>query len=530
MPGQVLRKPDARPIWTRLSVQQWMVVCFVMGLIWRMFRWLVNGPLWGDEAFIAVNFLTHDFSGMLDPLDHSQVVPLGYLWVQFVLSKAFGTSEIALRLTAVLSGLGVLILMWRWLPRVLNKYHALAVFAIFSGSYYPVRHAAEVKPYGSDLFVSLLLLIAGWAVWSKPKHRGRWAILCLGLPLAVWFSYPSVFVGVSILLMLLWRTLRDRELRKCATPWIGGFATAAFFVISGFLMWQIFARNQAAGNVSLATSDHWKGAIPPGFTEGGVRGVFSWLLAFVRWGVEVHTGNMLAYPAGGKNFGSTGTFLLLIVGIATLWRRRRALLGFLIMLAGLCLIAAIARLYPYGGSARTSLFLAPTICILAGVGVVTLLSCVGRLSLRWLRESRLGLMCGWQRGPRSVISNLCLFALAMVLLTVAGTAREFLKPYKTIEDIRCRQTVLDLSNQVVSGDRWIFVGDIHDVVSGDDEQAHAPILRVPNIARWGGDAARARFYLILASQRKSVPLDFGPDPVNAIKGAGRTWVFHFETG
>ena len=171
-------------------------------------------------------------------------------------------------------------------------------------------------------------------------------------------------------------------------------------------------------------------------------------------------------------------------------------------------------------------------------------------------------MFALKRGPVRAVSCLRLLAGVMVLLMVAGMARDLAKPYKTTEDLRCRQTVLDLAAKVSDGDRWLFIGDIHDsevgvelsagpnveadldfgidvgLDSGFDVDrdpklrsnpiADANLPRVPNIAKWGGDAARLRFYLIREAQRTGIPLLFGPDPATAVKGAGSMWVFSFR--
>ena len=52
---------------------------------------------------------------------------------------------------------------------------------------------------------------------------------------------------------------------------------------------------------------------------------------------------------------------------------RRSLLLMLTAPFVLTLIAAALRLYPYGGSARVAQHLAPPICLLAGMGIASLL-------------------------------------------------------------------------------------------------------------------------------------------------------------
>ena len=85
------------------------------------------------------------------------------------------------------------------------------------------------------------------------------------------------------------------------------------------------------------------------------------------WLIEIHCGRMMAYPQGGPNFASAGTFLLFLVGCIAMGRQGRAgrtLLALLLAPFVFTMAAAVFKKYPYGGSARTSLYLAPAICLL----------------------------------------------------------------------------------------------------------------------------------------------------------------------
>src|SRR5208282_1898603 len=90
--------------------------------------------------------------------------------------------------------------------------------------------------------------------------------------------------------------------------------------------------------------------------------------------IEVHTGNMFAYPFGAKNGGSTISFLAFLVGIAVLFRGRGIWLSCILLGPfALNFLAAIFRRYPYGDSARILQHLGPATVLLIGVGVARLL-------------------------------------------------------------------------------------------------------------------------------------------------------------
>jgi len=96
-------------------------------------------------------------------------------------------------------------LFWAFARSVLEPRTALLAVAIFGSAYYPVRHGGELKPYAVDLLFSLVLLSLGWAVYRQPQSRFKWIALVLFAPLAVWFSYPAVFVAGSVGLLLAYR-------------------------------------------------------------------------------------------------------------------------------------------------------------------------------------------------------------------------------------------------------------------------------------------------------------------------------------
>ena len=83
-----------------------------------------------------------------------------------------------------------------------------------------------------------------------------------------------------------------------------------------------------------------------------------------------------------------------LVGIVTLFKRgRRYELSLLLMPFVLNLAAAFLHAYPYGGTTRVMQHLAPTICLLAGIGLfATLERLRPSASLRWSRGIVLGLL------------------------------------------------------------------------------------------------------------------------------------------
>jgi hypothetical protein len=172
----------------------------------------------------------------------------------------------------------------------------------------------------------------------------------------------------------------------------GGVTAAAFAMVYWHSLQGQFSHHEE-GMVT-----YWAESFPPSDPP-----------AFLLWFVRTHTGNLMAYPFGGKNFASILTTVAALAGLVTLVRRKSWLwLAMIVAPFALTLVAAFFHRYPYGGSARVSQHLAPAIALLTGVGICT-----------WI-----GLAGARQK-------QLCLLALAgLVVLAVGGTVRDIWRPYK----------------------------------------------------------------------------------------------------
>ena len=84
-----------------------------------------------------------------------------------------GPSELSLHLFPVIAGIAGLLLFWRFCRLTLPPNTASLAVCLLAVSYYPVRHATEIKPYSCDLLMAMALLLpASRAVLSG--QRTRW--------------------------------------------------------------------------------------------------------------------------------------------------------------------------------------------------------------------------------------------------------------------------------------------------------------------------------------------------------------------
>jgi hypothetical protein len=405
------------------------VLAFViLGLAARCVRYFLRFPLWEDECFLCVNLIDRDFRGLMQPLNYHQVAPLLFLWMQLAVVKLFGFNEMSLRLVPFLAGLGNIVLFWRLACRCLDGVPRLLAVAVFSVTYATIRYSAEAKPYGVDLFVALVLitLAVNWLLAVKvaaasrtaaeapgaPSGHGHfrcrsargsywlWA-LAAAIPLAVGMSYGAIMLGGGLWLTVAYVIWRQRR-------WESVLAWAAYSaaLLAAFAaLYFVSIRGQEAHDLE-AMREMWQEHFPP------LTGVAD----FAFWMVHTHTGDILAYPAGGSPFQSSLATVCWLAALVTLVRRRQG--AFLVLcLAPLAVtfVAALLRRFPYGGHIRLNLYMAPLMCMLIGYG----LTVVGKGWVRFGLRPRLSLMAT---------------LLLLALVGVVTIARDLTGPYKTISD------------------------------------------------------------------------------------------------
>jgi hypothetical protein len=370
------------------------------GIMLRLVRYLQAFPLWGDECMVAVNFLDRGYLDLIQPLDWGQICPLLFLWVELTAVKLLGFSEWSLRLFPMLCGIASLFVFHHLARRLLRGLPLVLAVAIFAVSYYLIRHGTEVKQYSLDLLVSLGLLALAVEWWHSKRTLWLW-LLAAAAPLVVLASLPGVFVagGVSLALIpSVWRLWERRT-------WLAYAAYHAALLASFAVMYFLFLKPHQAWALEKGVHWHYHQGFPP-LTH--VKGLLLWL-------ADVHTGKMFAYPFGAGHGGSVLTSACWLIGCVILWRRGHwEWLLLLVAPFGLGLFAAALQKYPYGSNTRVMMYLAPAICLAAGLGLATALS--------WLRPVRFR--------PLAV-------ALSVMALGGVGTAslvRDLVHPYKTDYD------------------------------------------------------------------------------------------------
>jgi hypothetical protein len=218
-------------------------------------------------------------------------------------------------------------------------------------------------------------------------------------------SHPAIFIAGAVGIALLgpiWRTGQWSMRIPFGVFTVGSLAMfAAMFVLSTGAQdeWTI-----------RGLRDYWRGSFPP----------LDDLPGLLRWFLSIHTGTFFAYPCGGRNGRSTGTFLLVVLATIWLWRDgRKTVVALVLAPFALALLAATLRRYPYGGEARQMQFVAPAICLLTGLGAGLVLERIGRPK------------------PRVVLPVVAVMAL--LIDPILALSRDVARPYRYAQDHEARE-------------------------------------------------------------------------------------------
>ncbi len=235
------------------STQRWLTVFLAIGLFLRLFRYAVAMPVWGDEAFVGLNIINRGFAALLQPLDYAQVAPPGFLLAERTMYLWFGMGEYAMRFLPMLAGLAALLLFAYWARLLASPNVVVIAVAIMAIGNYPVRYAVELKPYGIDMFASLLLLIPATLYFLR-KRKIWLGLTIILLPFCLAISFPAIFIAGAIGFALL------TVARKKDLVWTAIYAIVA---IGCFLiLMKLTVTGQFDANRHAMTT-YWSDAFPP---------------------------------------------------------------------------------------------------------------------------------------------------------------------------------------------------------------------------------------------------------------------------
>jgi hypothetical protein len=356
----------------------WLVVA--LGIVLRVRQYLLNRSLWEDEASLAVNLVNRSFGELTQLLDYHQAAPIGFLFIEKLFINLLGNHDYILRLFPLFAGILATYLIYRIARASFGTAGLFAVF-IFAISWWLVYYSSELKQYGSDVMVALLLVFLAGNCLKEKGQANDFLLLGITGMLTIWISHPSIFIlaGIGLVLVLVKFT------RKEYAPWVWILGLGIGWLASFGIEYLVSLRNIVADDYLI---DYWRKAyvpLPPWSDKGWfVSTYYSFLfLAFHR------ADNIMALV----------TLVLSSIGAITLLIRdwKMALLVFSPFV--MVLIASALQRYPLKD--RFMLFLIPFVLLLMAEGFRGIYWLVARWkpTFAGVFSGILALAVAWQVAP-----------------------------------------------------------------------------------------------------------------------------------
>jgi hypothetical protein len=344
----------------------WVIVA--LGFILRARQYIANRSFWQDESSLAVNIVSRSFAGLAEPLGFRQAAPLGFLYIEKLLIVLFGNTDYILRLFPFVCGILAIYLLHRI---VLDHFGAVGLFALlmFCLNSWQIFYSSELKQYGSDVTVTLLLVYL--SIRSlKEESRGR-DFIWLGVAgiITIWISHIAVFIlaGIGIALVL------EKYTQKKQIPFIWLLGLGAAWLISFGIDYFVVLRHTSESKFFQTV---WmKSFLPlPPWSD-------------IPWLINIYYKFVLIVLTGTDTGMDYMIMVFAIIGSLSLFARRPGMALVVTIPFIMTLIASAWQKYPL--SYRFMLFLVPLALLLMTEGI-------GRIYLllaRWQKHAAL-VLCG----------------------------------------------------------------------------------------------------------------------------------------
>lgn len=263
-----------------------------------------------------------------------------------------GSSELWLRLPAVLFGSGAIWLLARWATLAFDARAGVVVAILVATAPGLVDVSAEVRGYGMLLFgIAGTLLYLQRALAGSPRALvGYAAFFCL----AILTHYSMVWVTAALGLYALVVILRQRPQRRFVIGWAVIQAAAA--ALYAFL-WFTHLRHLHGGGLEKEAIGSWLAQSYLGENGHSLASILDF-----AWANTARIFVWLAVPVGAVSghlaLGGALAGLAALGVVAWVWQRKLELTLLLVLAPVVACGAGLLNLFPYGGS-RHSTFLAP---------------------------------------------------------------------------------------------------------------------------------------------------------------------------
>ncbi len=347
-----------------------VVLVFGIGIVLRCLNYFPHSSLHFDELTSALNIRDRSFYQLAtESLDHNQVAPVGFLWLEKAATLLFGVNDLAYRFFPFVFSVLSLVLFYSISKLFLKGATRLGALLLFAVSIAMINYAGEAKQYSGEIAASLFLVWSALKLLQDPCKPTTLGLIALGGSFFILCSLPAIITAPLVLTGVLVAVLK----KKTALP-LKPFMVVALSWALACLLLAYHAKFVIAKEVQQAMSGYWSA----GFAPLGSPGDFLlWLpQSLYREFSFFLIGWMDEYLSGLRYFPLT-LLLLSVPGVFFLIQKSR--LGSFILFVPLltALLLAVLQLLPFFG--RVSIYATWPVLIGGMAGIAALQQRLPRL-------------------------------------------------------------------------------------------------------------------------------------------------------
>jgi len=335
-----------------MTEDHWAFILIALGILIRLKCFFENCSFCPDEAYVAIEIVHRSFKEIFSfqrifPSQPSH--PLLFIVLVKLAGLLFGNYEFILRLVPIISGIVTLFLFDRLLKLILPfAYRLLALmFFIFFDQFTYI--ASELKPYATDVVVSLALYL--FLEYSRRrsfdiKLAAQWGLFGM---VVMWLSSSSIFILGGFGLTALMGFVCRRQWRQLRLS----LETFLLWLVSFIPLYILSFKPMTLSKDLLGMWGNYNAFMPQPFLS--IASMIWIKKSFLQ---IFHSMNLhLPYLAGA----------VFLMGCVSFFKKDRTRLAFFLAPLLLTFLAAVLGKYPFYG--RMLFFLTPVLFILLVEGI-----------------------------------------------------------------------------------------------------------------------------------------------------------------
>jgi SAM-dependent methyltransferase/4-amino-4-deoxy-L-arabinose transferase-like glycosyltransferase len=365
-------------MWLRRNWEATLFASMALVFVWMRLIDMQTG-FWDDEAATVMRYINEGPAGIYSSANYTPNDHILYSLLSWVTVNILGHHEADYRIWSVFPAILSAVLLVLWARRRLGRATALALAAVLLTAPYLLYETVQARGYGLAQLGMVLVLIAVLEIEEHGPRRWSLATLATGIvvgPSAHAMSAVGVFCAIAFLLRR--RDLRRPVLKASAVGALGLaviVAPLAPAMVDQALKWFVAGPHTRSAAISKAR--------PPLRVTAplaGPAGLGMYTGELLETGkINIVCGTECTPAAKTARLDAPLLVLALLGALALWWRRRRGVLGcLLVTLVGGFAIPTIARAYV---ADRFVLYLLPAYALLAAVGLGALFTAAARRSL-----------------------------------------------------------------------------------------------------------------------------------------------------